>query len=98
MNLEPILKALPWVCSILRFFTRKKPKPPAQLWALIVDDDWKDAYLLELVLRRCGFEVQIEPSGEAARGNLKRNTYDLILIDMRLPGMSGAALLRVLSD
>jgi len=93
-----LLKALPSLCVVLRWLTRKKPQPPAVLWALVVEDDANDAYFIELALRRCGFQVQIEPSAEAARGNLRRNVYDLILVDLRLPGMSGAALLRVLSN
>lgn len=89
---------LPWACSILRLFTRKRPISPKVLWALIVEDNKYDAELLELVLRRGGFQTQTASCGEAARGMLKRDSYDLILVDLQLPGMSGAALLRVLSD
>ncbi len=98
MSLDTVAKFLPWICSLLRLFTRKKPITVGVLWALIVEDDQRDAELLELVLRRGGFQTQTAGSGEAARGMLHRDTYDLILVDLQLPGMSGAALLRILSD
>jgi len=98
MNLDTLAKFLPWICGVLRFFTRRKPSAPRVLWSLIVEDNQRDAELLELVLRRGGFQTQTASCGEAARGMLKRDSYDLILVDLQLPGMSGAALLRVLSD
>ncbi len=96
---ETIAKGVPTVCRLLRFFTRKQPKSPPQLWALIVEDNKLDAELLELVLRRVGFQTQTVSTGEAAQGVLRRDTYDLVLVDLQLSGgMPGAALLRVLSE
>ncbi len=98
MNWNFLLKLLPSLCAAFRWLTRRQPSAPRVLWALIVEDDLHDAELNELVLRRVGFQVQTVNSGEAARGMLKRDTYDLILVDLQLPGMSGAALMRILSD
>lgn len=98
MTLETILKLLPGTCKAIRWLTGKKPVAPKVLWALIVEDNKYDAELNELVLLRCGFQVQKVPSGEVAQGLIARETYDLILVDLQLPGMSGAALLRILSN
>lgn len=109
MNLDPLIKLIPTLCELLRRVTRRQPKPKdvvkevrtipvtVKPWALIVEDSDDDSLLLEVVLRRCGFDVQVAGSAEVARGMLKRDTYDLILVDLQLPGMSGQALMQVLS-
>lgn len=92
---ENVVKWLPTFCRCLRFFVWKK-RP---LWALIVEDSEVDAMFLEVVLRRTGFQTQTVSTGAAAQGVLRRDAYDLILVDLQLSGgMPGAALLRVLSE
>lgn len=100
MNLEWIIKLLPTFCSVARWIFRRKPAtglPPARV-ALIVEDNTDDALTLERLLHKRGVQTEIVTSAEAAQGVAKHAFYDLMLIDIRLPGMSGAKLVQLLSD
>ena len=61
--------------------------PAARL--LVVEDEAKLAANLERGLSEAGFAVDVAPSAEAARASLSRNGYDLMLLDLRLPGQDG---------
>lgn len=59
---------------------------------LVVDDE--DSLLLTLVanLEMDGFEVSGANDGEAALSLVQANEYDLVLSDIRMPGMNGVEL------
>jgi two-component system, cell cycle response regulator DivK len=63
---------------------------------LIVDDTPLNLKLLELLLTTRGFAVRSAITAESALGILE--TYDpaLMILDLRLPGMSGIELCKVL--
>jgi len=64
---------------------------------LVVDDDEQMQFMLQETLAARGFEVDIAPSAEAALERLAETPYDLVLLDIRLEGMSGLdALPRIL--
>lgn len=56
---------------------------------LLVEDEEKIAEFLEKGLRSEGFAVDIAPDGEAGLKYAFMNGYDLILLDVNLPKMSG---------
>jgi DNA-binding NtrC family response regulator len=60
---------------------------------LIIEDDADLGFLLEEVLKREGHRVDIVETGEAALARLQSSTYDLILLDLRLPDGDGLELL-----
>ncbi|HEU4537679.1 MAG TPA: ATP-binding protein, partial [Polyangiaceae bacterium] len=60
---------------------------------LVVDDDPMHARVAESVLARGGYEVAREASAEAALARLDRERPDLLVVDLLLPGLSGAELL-----
>ena len=60
---------------------------------LIVEDDADLGFLLQEVLKREGHRVEIAETGAAALARLQRGTYDLILLDLRLPDGDGLELL-----
>jgi len=60
---------------------------------LVVDDDVKTADLIALYLRHRGFTVDVAHSGPAALDRLDRQRFDLLVLDVMLPGLSGADLL-----
>ena len=95
MNLDVVWKLIAVLCKALRWMTKLTPKRGV---FLIVEDDPNDAYLLKRVLSKRGWESEVAPSGEVAAGLVKHQKYSGCFIDMRLPNMSGAALLRVLSN
>ena len=55
----------------------------------VVDDDRDIRELIEIILSQAGFQVNTAADGEAALKSIKENPPDLILLDVRLPGMSG---------
>ena len=60
---------------------------------LVVEDDARLVHTLEDVLAAEGYVVQSARNGLAAISALSTFTPDLMLIDMEMPGMSGAELL-----
>ena len=61
---------------------------------LVVDDDPGLRELLDGYLRDSGFEVQTVPDGEAMGAELTRTPFDLIVLDLMLPGEDGLTLCR----
>lgn len=59
---------------------------------LIVDDNKDIAELIELVLKEEGFQTVIKYDGESALEEIEKTKYDLILMDIMLPGISGIEL------
>lgn len=59
---------------------------------LVVDDEEPMRHMLELLLKREGFAVASAASGEAALEMLAREPADVMLSDVRMPGMGGLAL------
>src|ERR687892_690178 len=60
---------------------------------LIVDDEPGVRSALGGVLRDEGYEVDAVDSGEACLERLGRQTYDVVVLDIWLPGMDGLATL-----
>src|SRR5213595_1374253 len=58
---------------------------------LIVDDEPGVRSALGGVLRDEGYEVDAVDSGEACLERLSRQAYDVVLLDLWLPGMDGLA-------
>ncbi len=65
------------------------PAQPARL--LIVDDEPTVRETLARVLEDQGYEVRTAGDGAAALEQVRRHTFDLILCDIRMPGISGPA-------
>ncbi len=61
---------------------------------LVVDDDESNRDMLARRLRRSGYEVEMAESGESALERLEANSFDLILLDMMMPEMSGLEVLQ----
>lgn len=59
---------------------------------LIVDDEIEIAQLLEICLKNEGYEVTIETDGQKALENIRQNEYDLALLDIMLPHVTGLEL------
>ena len=59
---------------------------------LIIDDDKDIAELESYILKSEGFETVIKNNGEEALEEIEKNYYDLILMDIMMPGISGIEL------
>ncbi len=62
--------------------------------ALVVDDEAIVLDLLHYTLSNAGFEVDKSVSGEQAIEKLKANRYDLIISDLKMPGLGGVGFYR----
>lgn len=60
---------------------------------LIAEDEHPIARLLEMNLTRAGYICTLAPDGLTAADLIEKNTYDLALLDIMLPGLDGYALL-----
>lgn len=63
---------------------------------LVVDDDEVSGRLFAEVLESDGHEVHQARSGEEALDSLRRETYDLLLVDVRMPGITGLDVTRTM--
>jgi two-component system, sensor histidine kinase ChiS len=68
-------------------------KEAVGLYVLVVDDDELNRVLVERVLTARGIEVEASPNGIAALAAIERRRPDLIVLDVVMPGMSGADVL-----
>ncbi len=59
---------------------------------LIVDDEIEIGQLLEICLKNEGYDVTIETDGQKALENICQNEYDLALLDIMLPHVTGLEL------
>lgn len=60
---------------------------------LIVDDEKNILKVVSLTLRDSGYRVDTAPSAEVALEKFNQNRYDLLITDLKLPGMTGIDLL-----
>ena len=65
---------------------------------LVVDDEPDTLGLIELTLQTAGFSVKTATNGDQALGILLNDTFDLLLLDIMMPGMTGFDLLEILKN
>ena len=63
---------------------------------LLVEDDQGFAFLLKMELEDLGHHVDMVSNGFDAKSLSLRNHYDIIIMDLILPGMNGRQICRVL--
>ncbi len=63
---------------------------------LVVDDDPGVLDVVSFMLRREGFDVDAETEGTAALAAARDRRYDIVILDVMLPGMSGTDICREL--
>jgi two-component system response regulator AtoC len=61
---------------------------------LVVDDEESLRHMLSLFLSKEGFNVWTAPSGQEGLDALKRETFDICVTDIRMPGMDGLAFIQ----
>ncbi len=65
---------------------------------LVVDDEEPLRRLLKKELGRKGFTVEAAPDGKAALEVLKESTFDVLLLDIMMPGIDGISLMKKLQS
>lgn len=65
---------------------------------LVVEDDRNLSTLLEYNLHKAGYQCHVCETAEAALEELSHRNFDLILLDVMLPGMDGFSLCRQIRE
>jgi len=65
---------------------------------LVVDDEAPFRLLMETRLATSGHRVECVESGETALARLDTQTFDVVLLDLRMPGLGGIETLRRIRD
>ena len=65
---------------------------------LVIDDDAGVLESTARMLRSAGYTVQVASTGEEGVDLARGDTFDVVLSDMRMPGLSGLEVLRKLRD
>ena len=65
---------------------------------LIIEDEASIIELLRLILTREGYEVSTCQTGRDAIATIKEVAPHLIILDVMLPGLDGATLVRIMSE
>lgn len=65
---------------------------------LVVDDEAAIRYSVSKTLQRVGYQVRDAASGEDALDVIQAQTFDVVLTDIRMPGLDGVELVRRIKD
>ncbi|MFP4550008.1 MAG: response regulator, partial [Spirochaetales bacterium] len=65
---------------------------------LVVDDEKDIAELLRVNLERAGFAADVAYSGEQALERASKEPFELIVLDLMLPGLDGIAVCKKLKE
>jgi DNA-binding response OmpR family regulator len=68
-----------------------QPRPPS---ILVVDDEVDTCRNLSDILTDLGYHVDVAHDGLSALDLVRRNNYDVALLDLKMPGMDGLTLYR----
>src|SRR3990170_2282694 len=70
----------------------------SQMRVLVVDDEEAFRILMESELGRVGFSVECVKSGEEALGALAARDFEVVLLDLKMPGMGGMETLKRMNE
>ncbi len=65
---------------------------------LVVDDERSMRDFLKILLKKEGYEVETAPGGRQALECFEEKTFDLVITDIRMDGMSGLELLNAVKE
>jgi signal transduction histidine kinase/CheY-like chemotaxis protein len=78
--------------------TMLKPLPVETARILLVDDESGTVEVLARILKGQGYQADAVTDGKAALQRLAETKYDLVLCDIRMPGLSGPEIYRQLEE
>ncbi|RYF25052.1 MAG: PAS domain S-box protein [Flavobacteriales bacterium] len=83
-------------------YVDEKPIPLVSLYTdkkvLVVDDNEVNILIAKRFLSKWGLEIEFASSGEEAINKIVANKYDLVFMDIRMPGMDGFDTTKIIRD
>lgn len=76
--------------------TKKRPRALGKAHILVVDDEADFARMIQKTLTQAGYRVDMAVSATQGIALQRKYSYDLALVDMRMPEMTGLELLQYL--
>src|SRR3982750_4551975 len=73
---------------------RTTTPPAGRARVLVVDDEATIRDLLAKTLALAGYDVDLAPGGRRGLGRLRIIPYDLLITDLKMPGVDGLAVIR----
>lgn len=80
------------------FESDKIPSNPKNIRVLVADDNVFNQVVAQEMLHASGFSADVVSNGMEAIESLKKKRYDLVLMDMEMPGMDGVQATRIIRD
>ncbi len=65
---------------------------------LVVDDEPSICHGCKLILSENGYDVDISYSGQEGLEKISNNSFDLVLLDIKLPDMNGIKILKEINE
>lgn len=65
---------------------------------LLVDDEEKTATVFEAALKQGGYDVIVAKDGKSALEEVRKTTFDAVLLDQMMPDLSGSEVLKTLKQ
>tara|TARA_Y100000310_G_C20687447_1_gene819996 strand:+ start:1328 stop:1666 length:339 start_codon:yes stop_codon:yes gene_type:complete len=65
---------------------------------MIVDDDQEDCNIMKTILEKGGHDIVIANDGASALDQLVEGGFELVIIDIQMPTLSGYDLLRLMRE
>lgn len=65
---------------------------------LVIDDEELIVRTLTKLFKKSGFEPFVVKSGQEAMVSVKKEKFDLIISDMRIPGISGVDVVKMIGE
>lgn len=94
MLFKPLCPLMPETLPPSPAPTSRTTRDKAAFTALIVDDDRTMRESLTTLMSRSGWQVHVAARGDEATSLLAHEAVDVVISDVRMPGMSGLDLLR----
>jgi len=65
---------------------------------LVVEDDEAVSHMIAQILRAEGYESTAAAEGRSALAMLRSNPFDMVILDVMLPGMDGISILKSIRE
>ena len=65
---------------------------------LVMEDDQTISAALDMILTEAGYDVDVAETGEAALELFEQKGFDLIIADLKLPGINGMEVIKQINE